>query len=372
MNSRFRRVSIVAGGTCVLALWAVIFTAVEVPAQIDNAPAADLVVGLIEAPPFMMKTENGRWEGLSIELWQELAQILAVDFQWREYDSFDEIRSALAAGQVDAVPGMAITEEHEILFDFSHPYYESGSAIAVSTAGTDHTWLGVAQHLLTWGTLRALGVLALLWVFAGVALWLCERHHHDRMIADGPMKSLEHGIWWAVVTMTTVGYGDIAPKTFAGRMVAVTWMLASLVLIASFTASITAALTVGALDSRIRGLNDLRGVRVGSLAQSESLEFLTEHEIAVAPMASSRAGLVAVIDNELDAFVFDRAVLAYLARTEFPDRIKTIHGVFNPYYLGVALAPGSALQEPINRALLRITHLESWSRWTARYLGAGN
>ena len=48
------------------------------------------------------------------------------------------------------------------------------------------------------------------------------------------------GLWWAIVTVTTVGYGDIAPKTIPGRMVAVAIMVAGLGLISALAGSIAA------------------------------------------------------------------------------------------------------------------------------------
>ena len=48
------------------------------------------------------------------------------------------------------------------------------------------------------------------------------------------------GLWWAVVTTTTVGYGDITPKTAAGRLVAVMLMLTGTALIATVAASVSA------------------------------------------------------------------------------------------------------------------------------------
>jgi voltage-gated potassium channel len=47
------------------------------------------------------------------------------------------------------------------------------------------------------------------------------------------------GIWWAVVTASTVGYGDISPSTPWGRMIAVVLMLAGVGLISTLGACIT-------------------------------------------------------------------------------------------------------------------------------------
>jgi len=47
------------------------------------------------------------------------------------------------------------------------------------------------------------------------------------------------GMWWALQTVTTVGYGDVAPKEFAGRLVGAAVMLEGIAFIAIVTAVIT-------------------------------------------------------------------------------------------------------------------------------------
>jgi len=51
---------------------------------------------------------------------------------------------------------------------------------------------------------------------------------------------LQNAVWWAIVTATTFGYGDISPSTLSGRVVAVFMMLAGVGLVSTLSASIAA------------------------------------------------------------------------------------------------------------------------------------
>ncbi len=55
----------------------------------------------------------------------------------------------------------------------------------------------------------------------------------------GGFPSLGSGLWWAVQTVTTVGYGDHVPTTTAGQIVAALVMLLGIGFITVITASIT-------------------------------------------------------------------------------------------------------------------------------------
>ena len=60
-----------------------------------------------------------------------------------------------------------------------------------------------------------------------------------RTLETGDIAEGEAPFWWAIVTMTTVGYGDYAPSTSEGRIFAVLVMFAGISLTAMFTAVIS-------------------------------------------------------------------------------------------------------------------------------------
>jgi ABC-type amino acid transport substrate-binding protein len=355
----------------ILALWIFVFSPVNGLAKRDRVVQDKLLVGVIDAPPITMKTTDGLWEGLAIELWQAIAQELGVEFELREY-SIEQLVHVVERRQVDVIPALAATEEREIIMDLSLPFLRSGSAIAVPAEATRLSWIRFAGHLVSLNVLPVIGLLILLSLAAGTFVWLLEARRNPEMFGGGTVRGVGHGIWWSIVTLTTVGYGDKAPKTLGGRMVALMWMFASVILIASFTAAITTSFTVSELKGRVRGLSDLPDVRVGSMSQSQALNFLAKRGIAVLPFENANDGLQAIVDKKIDAFVFNEAVLKHLARTAFPGRVQVLATTFDHYYVSMAVQSGSPLREPINRALLKIIAKDDWPKMVEFYLGPGS
>jgi voltage-gated potassium channel len=62
----------------------------------------------------------------------------------------------------------------------------------------------------------------------------------ERDSPNGNIKTLGDAVWWSFTTMTTVGYGDHAPTTGMGRMLAVGLMLSGIALLGVVTANIAA------------------------------------------------------------------------------------------------------------------------------------
>ncbi len=71
------------------------------------------------------------------------------------------------------------------------------------------------------------------------------------------------GIYWAVATATTVGYGDVTPHTTAGHVIAVTVMLTVVPLFAASFSLFTSGLTAEHVHRRIRA--DQHSAREGQI-----------------------------------------------------------------------------------------------------------
>lgn len=100
------------------------------------------------------------------------------------------------------------------------------------------------------------GVLFVAVMVGGTSLWLIERD------TEGGVHSLSDGLWWALVTITTVGYGDISPQPDQplGRLVAGVLMVAGMVILALFAGIVSNTL-----------LNSVMALRVEQFRMSEAL-----------------------------------------------------------------------------------------------------
>jgi voltage-gated potassium channel len=63
----------------------------------------------------------------------------------------------------------------------------------------------------------------------------------ERLVDPGTFDNVWLGMWWAIQTVTTVGYGDVVPGSTAGKVIATFLMLGGLSLFAVVTGAITSA-----------------------------------------------------------------------------------------------------------------------------------
>lgn len=78
---------------------------------------------------------------------------------------------------------------------------------------------------------------------SGIIIWILDRIKNPDEFPRPFITGTWEGFWWAFVTMTTVGYGDRAPKSFLARIFCIIWIIVGIIIIAIFTAIVTASLS---------------------------------------------------------------------------------------------------------------------------------
>lgn len=271
-------------------LAAVLAQALQARAQTLQAPEPRvLIVGTKVAPPFAMKAEDGTWRGISIDLWRRIASQTHLRYRFQE-TTLKGLTDGVAEGSLDvAVAALTVTAPRQRVADFTQPFYSTGLGIAVA-AGAGITWWPIVGNLFSLGFLRAVAVLFAVSLAVGVVLWLIERRHNEHFGAH--RRGLGSSVWWSAVAMTqsSGAAGEKVPVTLPGRLLAIMWMVASVIVIASFTAALTSQLTLKQLRGRVHGRSDLRYVRRGpsqvprrpniSAANTSLIRFLLTRRLA--------------------------------------------------------------------------------------------
>lgn len=334
----------------------------------SHADTQPLRVGITEVPPFVIQREDGVWSGISIDLWNAIAEKNGYDFQY-EPMPFNRLLDSLEQNEVDVVVGaLTMTPDREARFDFTHPFYFTGLAIAVP-ASASAGWWTTFTRLFSWRFISVVLGLAAVLMMVGALIWLFERRRNQEQFPEEPVRGLGDGFWWAAVTMTTVGYGDKSPVTLGGRLVAVVWMFAALIMVSTFTAAMTTALTVSNLQGSIKGPNDLQGALVASVRDTAGTRWLDEQRIRQSHYSNLTEALMAVQQGQAEAIVYDKPILQYRNHELVGARLQVLPGTFQNQSYGFLVRRGSPLRKPISRSILVITDDPQWSKTVSGYLG---
>lgn len=212
-------------------------------------PETGLTVGVAGDAPFVIHNpQNNSLEGISLTIWENIADKKNWEYQYKYFTTVDEALTALQQGEVDLLAGpISITSERVEKFLFSQPYYQSSLTIA-SRDENASIW-GKIKPFFSIQLLIAVAIFLSLLAIVGLLFWLAERKHSPEQFPADPKRGIANGMWLAIVTMSTTGYGDMAPVSLKGRVVAGCWMIISLIFATSMIAGIASTLTVSSFSS---------------------------------------------------------------------------------------------------------------------------
>ncbi|WP_083269671.1 transporter substrate-binding domain-containing protein [Bosea vaviloviae] len=346
----------------------------QTPSQPEpSVPQARLVIGTMRAPPFVLRGDDGVWSGLSIELWQQIATALKLEFEMREFDyDPDGLLNAVERNEIDiAVAALPVTPEGEARFDYSHPYFAAGLGIAVKVE-PQRSVLGTLASIVTWQSLITVAGLLGLLVTVGALIWLFERRRNPEHFDPRPAYGIADGVWWAAVTMTTTGYGDKTPLTWRGRTIGLVWMFASIFCIALFSATLASSFVVGKLKTGITGPADLPRSRIAAVAGTVGEQWLGLQGMTARSYPFVIQASKALRRGEVEALVFERPILGYMIKEYGWKDLVVLPQTLAVRDYAFAFPHDSAVKEKINRTLLTITQRREWRETVQRYVGASD
>ena len=321
--------------------------------------------------PFSFEID-GKRVGFAAELWDELARATGMDYEIQVVGTAQEIIDAIQNQKADVgVGALSVTSKREEIIDFSQPFYESGLQILV--AGGSGTYadqiFGLLKSLFNPKLVGAFLLLLVTMLIISHLIWRCEHKVNTDQWPEDYKAGLWESFWWTISTLLVGGADNKGPVGVGGRIIAIAWMLLSIVLVSLLTASFTTTLTVNSLKGDINGPADLPGRAVATVKGSTTETWLTDRGAKVKPFTAITDCIAALRAGEVQAVVFDAPILQYEATKSEDTSLQLVGPVFEKQNYAFALQQGSALREQLNQALLLLNEEGVGTTLREKYFG---
>ena len=215
--------------------------------------------------------------------------------------------------------------------------------------------------------MKALAYLGIFLIVCGHVFWWVEKGKH--IISVNYFPGIFQAFWYVMVTMTTVGYGDIVPRKWVGRVMAFLVMLIGIGLFVWAIAQLSSAITLQKLHSDISDHRDLRNRLVATVAGTTSVDALDDLGAIVVPAKVIDEAIEKLLQHEVDAVVFDSPTILYYAHYEQAGKVAVVGNLFDLQYYGFLFPQGSELREPVNRAILRMHETGQYEKIFYKWFG---
>ena len=199
--------------------------------------------------------------------------------------------------------------------------------------------------------LSSVGLLLVSLFAVGNLIWLAERRSNHSQFPRHYLHGLGNAMWFALVTLTTVGYGDRAPVSKTGRAITAVWMVISLIAVSSITAGLASAFTLAlARNSRapISNPAQLRGAVI-AVVRGTTSELWADRMGAKSLVSDNLKQAIDLVEQKrAEGVIYDRPALRYfIAQNPKTDLQIAPFDLASQTY-GFAVRSGSPLRRPIN------------------------
>lgn len=338
-------------------------------APLAGAEKVTVVTRTIE--PFSFE-KDGRRVGYAIELWEQVAREVGFEYDVQTAGTAAEMIDALAAKKAEiGVGALSVTAKREEIIDFSQPFYEAGLQVLVGGGGSGFfsSMRQLLGNLFNWQLIGMFSLLLATMFIISHLVWRYEHKVNDSMWPADYKQGIWESFWWTISTLLVGGADNKGPVGVGGRIVAIVWMLLSIVLVSLLTASFTTTLTVNTLKGDINGPADLPGRRVATIQGSTSEAWLNGKAAKVQPFANVAECIAALKEGKVEAVVYDAPMLQYAIQQSGDEKLQMVGPIFDQQNYAFALQQDSPLRERINRALLALQERGAGTELRRKWFG---
>lgn len=320
-----------------------------------------LLIGLVNAPPFIEVQADGTFDGINVWLWKSIAEEQKWPYKFQTLP-FSELIPALEEGVIDVcINPLTITKNRLGQITFSLPSYVAHTTIVVPK---EKMWRQFNTFLRTLFSIQFISVIAFLFLtllIVGGMVWLLERRSNPDQFEAG-LKGLISGIWWSAVTMTTVGYGDKAPKSAAGRTLGVIWMFAAIMIISGFTGSIASVLTRADIGAEANRIYDFKEKPVATIKGSSSETYLNRHFFKQMETYTNLEDCFQALDEGVvKAIIYDEPILQRRLHLDDTKLYTVLPMKFAPQFYAFGFAKDNTVfAQKVSEAIFEITESADW------------
>ena len=336
--------------------WSVVLALACVSSGV-SVHAGQMRVGISGSPPFVIK-DGSHYSGISVDIWHRVAEDNDISYELIEQPTPKAGIEAVDDGSIDLLVGpISITSRRLAIpgIDFTQPYFLSKEGIVLPLKTP--SIFSRLQVFFGWAVISSVLVLIAVLLAVGSLIWIAEREKNSAQFPRDWLPGISSGMWFALVTLTTVGYGDKAPITRTGRSITGAWMVISLIAVSSLTASLASAFTLflsGATETAINTPQQLSGRRVAVVEGTDGMELAENRDMRVVPAPSLDSAIELVLSQKADALIFDRHSIRYHLKQNPDLAVRLAPFTLSDETYGFVLKPTSPLRTPMGVSILKL------------------
>jgi polar amino acid transport system substrate-binding protein len=326
-----------------------------------------LLVGVVQDPPYLVKDKGGEWHGLNVDIWKSIVRDLKVEYVFKEM-SFPELLQALKGNEIDiSIESFFLLAGREPFMDYSVPFGNARLAVVTTPEKISHPWWVVVKIFFSWGTLKVVALLGIVLCLLGLLLWIIERDPNPDHFGGGFIRGIGSGIYWVGSTLASGVCFGVSLKSLPARVFGLIWMLLCAVALSAFIASLTTSLVADRSSIQIVTEETLRHMHLGGIEGSAETVVIQRMGGTYSLYTREEDALKAVLNSEVEGFLYDEITLRYYANGEYKGRISVYPTSLRRFSIAFGMPKNSPWRTPINVALLGLIEKPDWIFLLDRY-----